>query len=319
MILKVKNAWAVLTKTYDEFSQDECMSMGAALAFYAMFSLPPILIIVITIAGALWQGDANAQEALLREVQAQMGVQARQQIQSIVESHQKSTGGALATVLGIVSLVFGATGVMTQLQAALDKAWEVEPDPEQGGVKNFLVKRAASFVMVLVIALLLLTLLVLGALLSVFHDAIGRWAGESVTASLLVGLNWLVSFLIIVLLFAAMFKVLPDAKIRWRDVWVGATVTALLFAMGKSLISFYLSHASIGTPYGAAGSLALLLVWVYYCSVILLFGAEFTHVWTRHQGREIEPASGAVRVVCERKHLREPRGSRRIPGRRAPE
>ncbi|NLX94787.1 MAG: YihY/virulence factor BrkB family protein [Rhodopirellula sp.] len=301
------SAWTILKQTVQGFSDNECMSMGAALAFYTLFSLPPILIIVIAIAGTLWQGDANAQETLLQEIETQMGRQARVQIQSILQSHQQSGGGLLTTTFGIVALVFGATGVMAQLQAALDKAWEVKPDPQRGGVKTFLVKRALSFVMVVVIAVLLLALLIIGTLLSVFDDAIRVWASESLATRFLVGLNWLASFLIVVTLFAAIFKVLPDAKIRWRDVWVGATVTALLFAIGKYLIGLYLGHARIGSPYGAAGSLALLLVWVYYSSLILLFGAEFTQVWTRHQGRRIEPAPGAVRAVCEAKRVREAR------------
>ncbi len=301
------DAWQGLKTIYRRFSEDECMSAGAALAFYTMFSLPSILIIVITIAGAVWPGDLNAQEALLEEIQSQMGRQAAEQIQSILNSRPQSGGSTLATVLGAAALVFGATGVMAQLQTSLDKAWAVEPDPEQGGIKNFLVKRAVSFAMVVVIALLLLALLVLSTLLSLFDDTVSRWAGESLTASLLVGLNWLASFLVVVLLFAAIFKVLPDAMIRWRDVWVGAAVTALLFSLGKHLIGFYLSHAGIGSPYGAAGSLALLLVWVYYSSLILLLGAEFTQVWAQRQGRRINPAPGAVRVVCERKHVRESR------------
>lgn len=305
MATSARQIWTIVKETYEEFSGDECMAMGASLAFYTMFSLPPILILVITIAGAIWHGDVDTQQALLQQIEMYMGPQGAAQIQAILQAQQKDSGGTLATVLGVFALVFGATGVVAQLQSALDKAWGVEPDPEQGGVRTFLVKRALSFVMILIVAVLLLALLVLSTLLSIFSEEISRWADQAVLGPLLLGANYLTSFLIILLLFAAIFKVLPDARIRWRDVWMGATVTALLFIVGTFLITLYLGRANVGSPYGTAGSLALLLVWVYYSSLILLFGAEFTQVWARHRGARIEPARGAVRVICERKHVRE--------------
>lgn len=302
-----RKTWTILKETYEEFSGDECMAMGASLAFYTMFSLPPILILVITIAGSIWQGDVDTQQTLLDQMEIYMGAQGAAQIQAILQAQEKADGGLLATVLGVFSLVFGATGVVAQLQTALDKAWGVEPDPEQGGVRNFLVKRAFSFVMILVFAILLLTLLVLSTLLSAFSEEISRWANQAIPGPVLLGANYLISFVIVLLLFAAVFKILPDARIRWRDVWMGAAVTALMFIVGTFLITFYLGQANVGSPYGAAGSLALLLVWVYYSSLILLLGAEFTQVWARHRGARIRPARGAVRVVCERRHVREDR------------
>ncbi len=296
MAAKAKEAWFILKKTYEGFSEDECMSMGAALAFYTMFSLPPILVIMITVIGAVWQGSSNTEDALMREIRNQVGPQAAEQIDTIFERQQKGNGGTFATVLSAVALVFGATGVMAQLQLALDKAWDVAPDPEKGGVKNFVIKRALSFVMILVLTFLLLISLLLSTFLSTFNTAISNWAGTAFAGPLLMVVNFLVSFLILVGFFAAIFKVLPDAETAWRDVWIGAAVTAALFVIGKFLISLYLGYASVASPYGTAGSLVLLLMWVYYSALIMLAGAEFTQVWARRHGMQIKPSPGAIRT-----------------------
>jgi membrane protein len=196
-----------------------------------------------------------------------------------------------------------------ELQAALNRAWGVEPDPDRGGVKNFVIKRLFSLGMVLSIAFLLLVSLVLSAALTAFGGALGGLLPGDASEVLLQLLDNAVSLVVITLLFAAMFKVLPDARIAWRDVWVGALVTTVLFLAGKFLIGLYLGQANPGEAYGAAGSLAILLVWIYYSSLILLLGAEFTPVWARERGAGVEPQEGAVRVVVERHRPdEEPRG-----------
>jgi membrane protein len=175
----------------------------------------------------------------------------------------------------------------------------VEPDPHQGGIKSFLTKRIFSFGMILVVAFLLLVSLVISAVLSGLGDRLQSFLPAGFSETVLQGINLVISFGVIVLLFAALFKVLPDAKISWRSVWVGAAVTAALFVLGKFLIGFYLGRSNPGEAYGAAGSLAVLLLWVYYSAIILLFGAEFTESWAERRGEGIEPEPGAVRVRQE--------------------
>jgi membrane protein len=235
-----------------------------------------------------------------------MGPTATEQIRTILAQLHQPGGKALGTVLSIAALVLGATGAFGQLQAALNRAWEVAPDP-RAGLKGFLVKRLFSFGMILTVAFLLLVSLILSAALSAFGGALGRMLPDGLSATLLQVVNLGVSFVVITALFAMIFKVLPDARVAWRDVWVGATVTALLFVIGKFLIGFYLGRSNPGQAFGAAGSLAVLFVWVYYSSMILLFGAEFTQAWVERNGNSIAPERGAVRVVEERKYARDGR------------
>ncbi len=290
-------AWQIVTvfrRTFSEFLEDECMSMGAALAFYAMFSIPPILIILITVVG-LFIGSGQAKEELIARAQVEMGPQIAQQLEKIHMQQREGTG-RVATILGAIALVFGATGVMAQLQTALDRAWDVAPDPRRGSILNTIVKRSLSFAMILIVAILLLASVVLSTLLAAFGDVVTNAIGHGAQALIWQWLNSLISWLIIAVLFAALFKVLPDAKVAWRDVWVGALVTAVLFVIGKYFLALYLGRASVGSPYGAAGSLALLLVWIYYTSLIFLFGAEFTQVWAQRDGGQIPAAAGAVKT-----------------------
>ena len=182
----------------------------------------------------------------------------------------------LATLLGVAALLVGATGAFLQLQASLNKAWEVKPDPKQGGIKQFIRKRLFSFGMILVIAFLLLVSLVVSALISALGHMLQSLLPGGVSEVLLYLVDLVVSLAVITSVFATMFKVLPDAEIAWKDVWPGAVVTAVLFVLGKFLIGFYLGRSNPGEAFGAAGALALILAWIYYSSLILLFGAEFT-------------------------------------------
>jgi membrane protein len=297
----------LLKKSAKDFMDDHCPRMAAALAYYTIFSLPPLLILILMLVGLIW--DPQAIERALEGQFAQMvGPQAAEEIHTIIQNaNRPGTGGPLATLLGIAALVFGATGAFIQLQAALNRAWEVEPDPEQGGLKNFLLKRLFSFGMILGIAFLLLVSLVLSAAISSVGQALAGILPGGLSDVALQALNLMISFAVIALLFAAIFKILPDATIAWRDVWVGAIVTALLFVAGKFAIGFYLGRSDPGQAFGAAGALAVLLLWIYYSGLILLFGAEFTQRWAESRGTGIEPEEGAVRVVEEKRHIRDAR------------
>jgi membrane protein len=289
--------WSLLKTSVREFIDDDCPTMAAALSYYTVFSLPPLLVLILLLVGAVMDPQ-DVQGSLETNLQSLMGPRAGQTVRTILEHAQlPGSGGLIATVIGIGALILGAAGVFGQLQAALNRAWGVKPDPNQGGVKNFVLKRLFTFGMILALAFLLLVSLVLSAVLAAFGGALGRWLPEGFSATLLQVINFAISFGVIALLFAAMFRVLPDAKIRWHDVWIGATVTAFLFVVGKTLIGIYLGHSNPGQAFGAAGSLALLLVWIYYSSMILLFGAEFTQVWADQRGSGVVPERGAVRAA----------------------
>ena len=310
--MPLKEGFALLRDSGKEFVRDDCATQAAALSYYTIFSLPPLLVLILMILGALVDPqDIRGQLEL--QIGTLMGPSATDQIRTILqEAHQPGGGATLATVLSVVALLIGATGAFGQLQAALNRAWEVAPDPEQGGLKAFLLKRVFSFGMILSVAFLLLVSLVLSAALTAFGDALGGMLPEGVSATLLQVLNQVVSFAVIAGLFAALFKVMPDAIVSWRDACIGGAVTALLFVIGKFLIGFYLGPSNPGEAFGAAGSLAIMLVWIYYSSMILLFGAEFTQAWAEGRGSGIAPERGAVRVVQEKKRLPE---GRTVPAR----
>ena len=300
--------FALLKRSVQEFLSDDCMTRAAALSYYTVFSLPPLLILILLLAGMLLD-PADVRGGLERQIEALMGPAAGEQIRAILTHAERPGGGLLTTLLGIGAILFGATGVFVQLQGALNRAWEVEPDPAQGGVKNFLLKRVMSFGMILTIAFLLLVSLVVSAALTAFGGALVRYLPEGVSTPLLQGLNLAISkfgknkasalafMQLLAALCAMLFKVVPDATIGWRDAWVGAGVTALLFTAGKSLIGLYLGKSNPGEAFGAAGSLALLLLWIYYSSLILLFGAEFTQAWAERRGHGVVPEPGARRLA----------------------
>ncbi|MDX1532453.1 MAG: YihY/virulence factor BrkB family protein [Rhodothermales bacterium] len=290
----------LLKQTAREVGDDNCTTWSAAIAYYTLFSLPPLLVVLIGIAGAVWGADA-VQEALTGQVGDLVGERGAEEIQTMIQNASDfGSGSVLGTVIGLAALVFGATGAFAQLQAALNRAWEVGPDPDEGGLMSFLTKRVLSFGMVLTLAFLLLASLAVSAALSAFGDAISGSLGGA-SGFLLGVLNFAVSLVIIAVLFAAIFKVLPDAEISWKDVAVGGLATALLFVIGKTLIGLYLGHSSVGDAFGAAGSLVVILVWIYYTALLLLVGAEFTQVWAKHYGDTIRPEEGAVRVIREKK------------------
>ena len=300
MRMRIRDTLGLLKNAFVGFWKDECPRMAAALSYYTVFSLPPFLILLIAIAATVLD-PKDIQGAILAQMKSLLGDQAALQVRAMMENADRpGSGSTLASVFSIGALLFGATGVFLNLQTALNDAWQVEPDPKKGGVKNFLIKRVFSFGLILAIVFVMLVSLALTALLT----ALGNYVGSGLPESVLLVLNFLFSFAIVTLLFAAMYKYLPDARIAWRDVWVGAIVTALLFDLGKFLLGFYLGKNDPGDVFGAAGSLALILIWIYYASMIVLFGAEFTEAWAEERGAGIKPKHGATRVVEQKVRVR---------------
>ena len=300
-----KHPLGMILSTAKEWWSDEAPREAAALSYYTIFSLPPLLVLIMMIAGAFWD-PADVQEALRGQLGSVMGQQAEEGIGTIIEeAHQPEGRGVLPTILGIAALLFGATGAFISFQGALNRVWEIEPDPAQGGIRNFLLKRLLSLGMILVVGFLLLVSLALSAALAAAGDSLGARLPD-VSETLIHAVNFTVSFAIITALFAALFKVLPDAEIGWRDVWVGAIATSLLFVLGKYAIGLYLGRNEPQSAYGAAGSLAVLLLWVYYAAMIVLFGAEFTKTWAKVRGSGITPENGASRVKEKKQRVRGP-------------
>jgi membrane protein len=294
--MRFKTIVRLVRETVDEWNEDNVPLLAAALAYYTMFSIAPLLIIVIAIAGAIY-GEEAARGEIVRQIQGLVGRDGAEFIQSMIQNASRpGSGGGIATLIGIGVLIFGASGVFGQLQAALNTIWEVKPKPGRA-VKSFVQARFLSFAMVLVIGFLLLVSLVLSAALSGISGYFNGFLPEVFQVGRI--LNSVLSFALITLLFAAIYKFLPDVEVPWKNLWVGAGVTALLFNIGKFLIGLYLGNSSVGSTYGAAGSLVVVLLWVFYSAQILLFGAEFTQVYSKYRGRPIEPSKHAVSVKEE--------------------
>jgi membrane protein len=289
--MRTKSIFSLLKDAFQEWQEDEALQLGAALAYYTIFSIAPMLLVVIGVAGLAFGREA-VQGQLDNQIQGMVGAQGADAIQTMVaNAGRHKDGGLWATVIAFVTILFGATGVFTQLQTTLNHIWGVKPKPGQG-IKGMLRARAAAFGMLLGIGFLLLVSLVVSAALA----AVGGYMTGLLPGAetVLQALNFVVSFAVITLLFAMIFRFLPDVKIAWRDVWFGAAVTALLFTIGKFLIGLYLGNSSVASVYGAAGSLVIVLLWAYYSSQILFFGAELTQVWARHRGARIEPDKHAI-------------------------
>ena len=291
--------------------------MAAALSFYTVFSLPPLLVLLVLLMGMLVE-PGTVETMLQGQIGGLLGPEGAAQVQTMIRNVERpGAGGPVAPILGSLAFLFGATASFAQLQAALNATWKVEPDPTRGDVKNFLLKRVLSFAMILAIGFLLLVSLILSALLAAFTDLLTRLAPAGMSGPLLQGVNTGVAFAVVALLFASMFKALPDAEVNWRDALAGAALTALLFSGGKFAIGLYLGRSDPGSVFGAAGSLAIVFLWIYYTSMILLFGAEFTWVWAETRGRPIEPRPGAVRVLWTKHRIEPlPKGPRRVSLRR---
>lgn len=285
----------MVKETFNAWQDDEASRLAAALAYYTLLSLAPLLVILVAIVGLFFGQDA-ARGKVAGELAAVVDSSAAQGIQSIV-AHARSPGsGLVGTVVGILTLFIGASGVFGELQTTLDTIWKVQPRPGRG-ILGELKARFLSFTMVLGVAFLLLVSLVLTTVLSVLGSRFTHAlpGGEALWQ----GVNFVFSFAMISGIFALIFKVIPDAEVEWKDVWLGAAVTGGLFTLGKFLLGIYLGKAALASSYGAAGSLVALIVWVYYASQILFLGAEFTQIHARHGGRNIKPSKDAVPVKPE--------------------
>jgi len=288
--MTLKAIWSILKQTASDWVDDDASRLAASLAFYTLLSLAPLVIIAVAIAGILL-GPEAARGQIAGALSEVVGHEAAKGIQAVVASAKSPASGTIGTIVGAVTLLVGASGVFGELQFALNSIWEVRTRPG-GGILGLIKGRFLSFTMVLGVAFLLLVSLVLSALLS----AVGRFFAASLPGGELFWqlLNFTISLAMVTGLFALILKYVPDVEIAWSDVWIGAGVTALLFTIGKSLLGLYLGKASIGSSYGAAGSLVVLVVWVYYSAQILFLGAEFTQVQARRRGRRIRPSKRAI-------------------------
>ncbi|MGL5805084.1 MAG: YihY/virulence factor BrkB family protein [Xenococcaceae cyanobacterium] len=283
--MKLTIIWKLLTETFKEWQEDNASQLAASLAYYTVFSITPLLTIAIAIAGAIFGRDA-ARGEIVGQLQGLVGTKGAEAIQMAIDNASQPDLSSIASLISVAVLLLGASGVFAELQDALNKIWHVKPKPEKG-IWILIRKRVLSFGIVLAIGFLLLVSLVVSAALSALSNFRHSYLpGFEFIWQIL---NFLISFGFIAFLFALMYKYLPDAKIAWKDVSVGAIMTALLFSLGKLLLGLYLGKGSFGSTYGAAGSLIIFLAWVYYSAQILLFGAEFTEVYARKFGSKIRP------------------------------
>lgn len=304
MVNKLKSSamslGSFLKATMSEWSEDNVTRLAATLAYFAVFSLAPLLVILVAVAGFVF-GEQAVRGEIVHEIQGYVGQQSAEMIQGMIASASKHSAGVLATILAVAALLFGASGFFVQLQGALNTIWDVRR--KQGGnvIIGFLQKRLFSTMMVLATGLLLVALLAgtsfLWTLTGYFKHLL------PIPGIFWQGFDFLVSFVILILIFALVLKVVPDVKITWKDVSIGAVVTALLFTVGQFLLGLYLGRKSFTSTYGVAGSFVMILVWIYYSAQIFLFGAEITQVYAHRHGRKVQPADDAVPV-------RKSRGSR---------
>jgi membrane protein len=288
------NTLSLLRQTFQEWLQDKAPQLGAALAYYTVFSLAPLILVLLAIVGFLFRDDpAGAWNKITQQMSYFLDPSALQVVQNIAQKASQPGKSIIATIIGVVLALFGASGVFGQLQDALNTIWGVKAKLGRG-MWGFLRNRFLSFAMVAGVCFLLLVSLAIEALLKGFSHYVQSVMPGGIVIALTVYLVF--DFAVVVLLFAMIFKFLPDVKIQWRDVWIGAVMTAVLFGLGKWLLGFYLGSGAAASAYGAASSLITLLLWVYYSSQILLFGAEFTQVYAARAGRELKPSEYAVRV-----------------------
>jgi membrane protein len=286
----------LIKDTFREWREDNATRLAAALAYYTTFSLAPLLVLVIAVAGLLG-GHEAAQNQVMAQVEDLLGPEGRLFVQDMILAASKPSTGLVATILGTVTLLFGALGAFGELQNSLNTIWEVKPLPAKNiwdGIKRYIVRRIFSFTLVVGVGFLLLASLVISAGLS----ALGEFMGglNLLPQVVLQILNLIISLLVITLLFMMIFKFLPEVQITWRDVILGALVTSILFNLGKFLIGLYLGRSEVANTFGAAGSLAIMMIWVYYSAQILFFGAEFTQVYAKMRKRDIKPDEGMVSI-----------------------
>jgi membrane protein len=294
------NSFGLFKQTFSEWTEDKAPQLGAPLAYYTVFSLAPLILVLLAIVGLIFQNDpAGAWKKITEQMSYFRDKSAVDVVQNIAQKASQPNKSMLASIIGVALALFGASGVFGQLQDALNTIWGVKANPG-AGIWGFLRSRFLSFAMVGGVCFLLLVSLTLESVLKGFSHWVQAMLPGGMILALIV--YWIFDLSVIILLFAVIFKYLPDARIQWRDVWIGAAITAVLFAIGKWALGLYLGSGSAASAYGAASSLITLLLWVYYSAQILLFGAEFTQVYACKAGRGVKPDEHAIRV--ETKELR---------------
>jgi membrane protein len=291
MVLSTKGLWKILKQAGLDFMDDKVLKLSAALAFYTLFSLPAMLIVIIAVSD-IFYGREAIEGTIYGQIADFVGKEAALQIQQTIRSAALSNEAGFATIVGLATLVIGATSVFGEIQDSINSIWRLKAKPKKGWLK-IIINRLISFSMVVCLGfLLLVSLLVNGIMEAAINKLTKMFPGFTVFS--VYSFNLLLTFLITSFLFAIIFKFLPDAKIRWRHVRAGAFTTAFFFMIGKFLIGYYLGHSKLSSAYGAAGSVIVILLWVYYSAMILYFGAEFTRVYAMHSGSQIYPNDYAV-------------------------
>jgi membrane protein len=289
----VKTYWQILKQTVNDFMDDKVLKLSAALSYYTIFSIAPMLIVIITLCD-VFLGKEAIEGSVYGQINDMVGNEAALQIQQMIKNAALSGDSTVATVIGIVTLIIGATSVFGEIQDSINFIWQLKAKPKNGLLK-MLLNRLLSFSMVVSLGFILMVSLAMNGIIELFSQQLAVLFPQ-VTMVLVYIINLALTFLIISFLFAIIFKVLPDAKVRWKHVIVGAVTTAILFMIGKFAIGMYLGSSKVGTAYGAAGSIVIILLWVYYSAIILYFGAEFTQVYVQHFGGKIRPNEYAVYV-----------------------
>ena len=290
-----KSIWSITKQSFSDFIDNKVLKLSAALAFYTIFSLPAMLIIVISVSD-IFYGRAAIEGTLYHQIAGFVGNEAALQIQQAIRGAALSQSSYFATIVGIVTLLFGATSVFGEIQESINQIWKLKAKPRKGkGFLKLLINRLLSFSLVISLGFLLLVSLLINGLMDLLITRLTSMFPE-LTVIVVYAVNVIITFGITALLFAMIFKVLPDARIKWKHVKAGAITTALLFMVGKFLIGYYLGHSKLSSTYGTAGSVIVMLLWVYYSAMILYFGAVFTHVFAVHTGSRIYPSNYAVWV-----------------------
>lgn len=288
--LSFKGIWEVLRKSFKGFSDDKVTKLGGSLAYYTVFSMGPLLIIIISVF-SLILGREAIEGGIYNQLKGFLGASTADQLQDIIKNAAISGKSVIAVIIGAVTLLIGATSVFAEIQDSINTIWGLKPKPKKGWLK-MIQNRFLSFSVIISLGFLLLVSLGIDAIMGLLSDRLhAAFPGITLVISIV---NHIVTFLVVTVIFGVIFKVLPDANIKWRDVISGSVVTALLFILGKFGISYYISKSDVGGTYGAAGSLVILLLWTYYSSLILYFGAEFTKSYALIYGSEIHPNSYAV-------------------------
>jgi len=290
----VKNFFGVLKSAFDEFVQDDALKLSASLSYYTVFALGPLLIIIISLSG-LFFGRAAVEGRIYDQLRGLIGAEASLQVQDIIRNIQQSQHTMAGAIIGFILLLLGASGVFGEIQGSINYIWSLRAKPKKGWLK-IIVNRLLSFSLIVALSFLLMVSLIVNAVMDLINDLLKQHFVH-LAVDLVYVVNIALILAIITSLFAVIFKVLPDARIRWKDAFTGAFFTALLFLLGKVLIGVYLGNSKIGVTYGASASVIIILTWVYYSSIILYFGAEFTKIYTMRHGSGIVPNDTAVFII----------------------